>query len=85
MFDLRSLSHTWSVFDRHFKHRRNTSLGIDTLRIGQSAPVKMSANPALVRMHDGELIPSPFASEMFVLRRSGVILDLDAVETSNGK
>jgi hypothetical protein len=45
----------------------------------------MSANPALVRLHDNDLIPAPFASEMFALRRDGVELSLDALETASGK
>lgn len=43
----------------------------------------MSANPALVRGPSGELFPAPFPDEAFVLRRTGMLLELDGVQTSN--
>eukprot|EP00879_Flechtneria_rotunda_P001965 GHRR01002139.1.p1 GENE.GHRR01002139.1~~GHRR01002139.1.p1 ORF type:complete len:214 (+),score=59.35 GHRR01002139.1:188-829(+) len=45
----------------------------------------MAANPALVRTFHGELVPAPFASEVFVLRRPRVGFELDGVHTSKGK
>lgn len=45
----------------------------------------MAANPALVRTYQGELVPAPYPQEVFVLKRSGMQLELDGVHTSNGK
>lgn len=45
----------------------------------------MSANPALVRTGAAELVPAPFPGELFLLRRDGVYLELDAVRTTSGK
>lgn len=45
----------------------------------------MTANPALVQTFQGELIPAPFANELFVLRRPKVGFELDGVQTRNGK
>eukprot|EP00195_Chlamydomonas_chlamydogama_P002390 CAMPEP_0202922856 /NCGR_PEP_ID=MMETSP1392-20130828/78143_1 /ASSEMBLY_ACC=CAM_ASM_000868 /TAXON_ID=225041 /ORGANISM="Chlamydomonas chlamydogama, Strain SAG 11-48b" /LENGTH=224 /DNA_ID=CAMNT_0049616509 /DNA_START=50 /DNA_END=724 /DNA_ORIENTATION=+ len=45
----------------------------------------MSANPALVLTYAQELVPAPFPGESFLLRRTGVQLDLDGVRTPSGK
>jgi hypothetical protein len=45
----------------------------------------MAANPALVQTATGELIPAPFAAELFVLRRPKVGFELDGVQTRTGK
>ncbi|MEW5302031.1 MAG: hypothetical protein WDW36_004843 [Sanguina aurantia] len=43
----------------------------------------MSANPSLVRAPTGELFPAPFPEEAFVLKRTGMMLELDGVQTSS--
>jgi hypothetical protein len=45
----------------------------------------MAANPALVQTPEGQLIPAPFANELFVLRRPRVGFELDGVQTRSGK
>jgi hypothetical protein len=50
-----------------------------------SFETKMSANPALVQTFNNELIPAPFANEVFVLKRPKVGFELDGVQTRNGK
>lgn len=45
----------------------------------------MAANPALVQTFNNELVPAPFASELFVLKRPKVGFELDGVQTRNGK
>ncbi|KAF6256827.1 hypothetical protein COO60DRAFT_1527353 [Scenedesmus sp. NREL 46B-D3] len=45
----------------------------------------MSANPALVQTFNNELIPAPFANEVFVLKRPKVGFELNGVQTRNGK
>eukprot|EP00882_Tetradesmus_deserticola_P002287 GHRQ01002441.1.p1 GENE.GHRQ01002441.1~~GHRQ01002441.1.p1 ORF type:complete len:213 (+),score=79.22 GHRQ01002441.1:234-872(+) len=45
----------------------------------------MSANPSLVQTFNNELIPAPFANEVFVLKRPKVGFELDGVQTRNGK
>ncbi|WIA21976.1 hypothetical protein OEZ85_004333 [Tetradesmus obliquus] len=45
----------------------------------------MAANPALVQTFNNELIPAPFANEVFVLKRPKVGFELDGVQTRNGK
>jgi hypothetical protein len=45
----------------------------------------MAANPALVQTLNNELIPAPFANEVFVLKRPKVGFELDGVQTRNGK
>jgi len=45
----------------------------------------MSANPALVQTVTGQLVPAPFANELFVLTRPKVGFELDGVQTRNGK
>ncbi|PNW85493.1 hypothetical protein CHLRE_03g189100v5 [Chlamydomonas reinhardtii] len=41
----------------------------------------MTANPALVRTFANELCPAPFPEEVFVLRRAGVQIELQGVQT----
>lgn len=45
----------------------------------------MSANPALIATGTGEMMPAPFPSEAFVLRRPGCGFEIDGVRTRNGK
>lgn len=45
----------------------------------------MAANPALVHTYNNETVPAPFPGETFVLKRSGVQLDLSDVHTASGK
>ncbi|KAF5837699.1 hypothetical protein DUNSADRAFT_4008 [Dunaliella salina] len=45
----------------------------------------MAANPALVQIAPGQLLPAPYPHESFVLKRSGVQLELDQVQTQKGK
>lgn len=45
----------------------------------------MAANPALVQTFQGELIPAPFANELFVLKRPKVGFELDGVQTRKGR
>lgn len=45
----------------------------------------MTANPALVQTYTGELVPAPFANELFVLKRPKVGFELDGVQTRTGK
>mmetsp|Transcript_10745 Transcript_10745/g.29518 ORF Transcript_10745/g.29518 Transcript_10745/m.29518 type:complete len:219 (+) Transcript_10745:76-732(+) len=45
----------------------------------------MAANPALVQVAAGQLLPAPYPHESFVLKRSGVQLELDQVQTQKGK
>ncbi|GAX82994.1 hypothetical protein CEUSTIGMA_g10421.t1 [Chlamydomonas eustigma] len=44
----------------------------------------MAANPALVQTPEG-LVPAPFPNESFLLKRDGIMLELDGVRTTNGK
>eukprot|EP00775_Hariotina_reticulata_P002184 gene2184-2502_t len=45
----------------------------------------MTANPALVQTYSNDLVPAPFASEVFVLTRPKVGFELDGVQTRSGK
>ena len=45
----------------------------------------MAANPALVRLAHGELVPAPFPGELLALARPGVLFELDEVETASGR
>lgn len=45
----------------------------------------MAANPALVQTYSNELVPAPFANEVFVLTRPKVGFELDGVQTRSGK
>lgn len=45
----------------------------------------MTANPSLVRLPNGELLPAPFPNESVVLKRAGMTLELDGVHTRSGK
>ncbi|KAI8475818.1 MAG: hypothetical protein J3K34DRAFT_464442 [Monoraphidium minutum] len=45
----------------------------------------MAANPALVQTGNGEMMPAPFPSEVFILRRPGCGFEVDGVRTRSGK
>lgn len=51
----------------------------------QHQHLQMAANPALVQTFSSELVPAPFANELFALRRPKVGFELDGVQTRSGK